>query len=78
MTLVPARIGRRRAGGVLLATVLAAALSAAPPVAQTALAASPLRIQADTVYTLDPAAGRVHVEIDFKVTDLKPNSAQFI
>ncbi|HEY4227417.1 MAG TPA: hypothetical protein VGM49_03695, partial [Candidatus Limnocylindrales bacterium] len=46
--------------------------------AQTALAASPLRIQADTVYTLDPAAGRVHVEIDFKVTDLKPNSAQFI
>jgi len=78
MTLLRARIGRRRAAGIVLATVLAGALSAAPPVAQTAFAASPLRVQADTVYTLDPAAGRVHVRIDFKVTDLKPDSAQFI
>jgi hypothetical protein len=69
---------RRRAGGVLLATLLAVALSASPPAAGTAFAGSPLRVQADTVYTLDPAAGRVHVEIDFRVTDLKPNSGQFI
>lgn len=74
----PARDGHRRAGAVLLATLLAVVLSAAPPAAQTALAASPLRIQADAVYTLDPAAGRVHVEIDFRVTDLKPSTAQFI
>jgi hypothetical protein len=71
--------GRRRAGGVLLATLLAVGVSAAPPAARIALAAaSPLRVQADTAYTLDPKAGRVHVEIDFKVTDLKPDSAQFI
>ncbi|MEA2673639.1 MAG: hypothetical protein QOI92_831, partial [Chloroflexota bacterium] len=69
---------RRRAGGVLLATLLAVALSASPPAAQLAYAASPLRVHADTIYTLDPGAGRVHVEVDFKVTDLKPNSAQFI
>jgi len=70
---------RRRGGGVLLATLLAVALCASPPAARIALAAtSPLRVQADTAYTLDPAAGRVHVEIDFKVTDLKPNSAQFV
>jgi hypothetical protein len=69
---------RRRAGGVLVATLLAVALSASPPAAQVAYAASPLRVQADTLYTLDPGAGRVHVEVDFKVTDLKPNSAQFI
>ncbi|HYK96721.1 MAG TPA: hypothetical protein VE011_12795 [Candidatus Dormibacteraeota bacterium] len=68
----------RRAGGVVLATLLAMFLAAAPPAARTALAASPLRVQADTIYRLDPAAGRVHVEIDFKVTDLKPDSAQFV
>ena len=69
---------RRRAGAVLLATLLAIALSASPPAAGTAAAASPLRVTADTLYTLDPGAGRVHVEIDFTVTDVKPNSAQFI
>jgi hypothetical protein len=71
-------LAHRRAAAVALGTLLAVALSASPPAAQTALAASPLRIQADAVYTLDPAAGRVHVEIDFRVTDLKPNTAQFI
>jgi hypothetical protein len=73
------RAGHRRSSGILLAALLAVGLGAAPPTARVALAASsPLRVQATTVYTLDPGAGRVHVEIDFKVTDLKPNSAQFI
>jgi hypothetical protein len=70
---------RRRAGAVLLATLFAIVLAASPPAAGIAAAASsPLRVAADSVYTLDPAAGRVHVQIDFTVTDQKPNSAQFI
>jgi hypothetical protein len=74
-----ARGVRRRLSGLLLASLAAAAISVAPPGARTAVAASsPLRVQADTTYSLDPGARRVHVEIDFSVTDLKPNSDQFV
>lgn len=70
--------GHRRAGGVLLAALLAIALGLSPAAAQPALAAGTLRLEADTTYTLDPDAGRVHVEIEVKATSLKPNSASFI
>lgn len=71
-------MGFRRVEALLVATLLAIALSASPPAVGTALAAEPLRIQADATYTLDPGAGRVHIAIDFKATNLKPNSASFI
>ena len=60
---------------VLVAAVLAIALGVAPSTARPVLAAEPLRTQADTVYTIDPAAGRVHVAIAITATNLKPNSA---
>lgn len=69
----------RRAGGVLLGVVFALALSVTPPAVHTAAAASsPLRTQADATYTLDPKSGRVHVAIEMKETDLKPDTAQFV
>ena len=63
---------------VLVAAVLAIALGVAPSTARPVLAAEPLSTQADTVYTIDPAAGRVHVAIAITATNLKPNSAAFI
>jgi hypothetical protein len=69
---------RRRIGGLLLATFLALGVSAAPPAVRTALAAGPLAVQANATYTLDPGAARVHVAIDFRATNLKPNSATLI
>lgn len=68
----------RRVAGVLVASLVAVALAISPPAVQPALAASTLRIQADAIYTLEPDAGRVKVEIAFKVTNLKPNSASFV
>ena len=65
-------------GGILLATLLAIALGASPAAVRTAFAAGTLRLQADAIYTLDPEAGRVQVEIDVRATNLKPNTASFI
>src|SRR5262245_35629385 len=76
------RVGRlrvgRRAGTLVAATFLAIAIGVSPPAARTALAAGPLRIQADATYTLDPDAGRVHVAIEVNVTNLKPDSGSFV
>jgi hypothetical protein len=69
----------RRAAGLLLAATFAALLTLAPASAPPARAAvDTLRTEASATYTLDPAAGRVHVEIDITETDLKPNTAQFV
>ena len=70
--------GRRRIGIAASATILATALAAFPPAVRPAVAANPLRVQADAVYTLDPDAASVHVAIDFRVTNLKPSSAQYV
>jgi hypothetical protein len=69
---------RRRLAALLLATVVAVGLGAAPPAVHPVLAAGPLRIAADATYVLDPDAGRVHVAIEFRATNLKPDSASFI
>jgi hypothetical protein len=73
------RWGRRRTvRGALVAAFLALALSVSPPATRTAVAAGALRVDGAATYTLDPEAGRVHVAIDFDVTDLKPNTATTI
>ena len=54
---------------------LAVTVGVSPAAVRTALAADPLRIAADATYVLDPGDGRVHVAIDFELTNLKPNSA---
>ena len=64
-----------RLGAALGATALAVSVGISPAAVRTAFAAGPLRVEADTRYELDPEAGRVHVAIDFKVTNLKPNTA---
>jgi hypothetical protein len=72
-----ARRGRRgwpRAGGVVIAVLLALGLSVSPPVVSPADAAGPLQLGADAVYTLDPDAGRVRVAIDVEATNLQPPS----
>ena len=69
------RLGRLGALGVALFLGLGIALS--PTSSRIVLAADPLRVQADATYTLDPPAGRVHVAIDYEITDLKPDTAQF-
>ena len=69
---------RLRGTSVLVAAALAVALTVTPPAARPALAAGTLRVTADASYTLDPAAGRVHVEVDVTVTSLKPNSGSFV
>ena len=73
---------RLRAGRLRLvvpaALLLGLGLAIAPASARPAAAADTLRVSADATYTLDPGAGRVHVAIQYQVTDLKPNSAQFI
>lgn len=69
----------RRAGSLLIAAVFALLLAVAPPSARPALAAvDSLRTKASATYTLDLAARRVHVAIDITVTDLKPNTQQFV
>ena len=71
-----AALSRRSAAAVAL--LLGIGLAISPAVARPAAAADPLQVSADATYTLDPGAGRVHVAIQYQVTDLKPNSAQFI
>jgi hypothetical protein len=78
MDLGLAPFARRRLGGLLVALAVGAALAVSPVGARPAAAADPLRVAADTTYTLDPGAGRVHVVIRYRVTDLKPNSARFV
>lgn len=58
-----------------LAAVIAITLGVSPLAVQPALAAEPLRTEADATYTLDPEAGRVHVEIDVTQTNMKPDTA---
>jgi hypothetical protein len=69
---------RRRLAGVLLASLLAVGAGASPVAVRTAVAAGPLRVAADATYVLDPDAGRVHVAIEFRATNLKPNTASII
>ncbi len=70
---------RGRRGSAILAVLFALALGLSPGAARPVAAGSdPLRTQADATYTLDPDAGRVHVVIDVKETDLKPNTATYV
>ena len=69
---------RVRRTGLLLAAALAVALGIAPPLARPALAAGPLQLAADTEYTLDPEDGRVHVAIEVRATNRKPNTSTVI
>jgi hypothetical protein len=71
-------MGGRRIGVLAIAFLLGLGLAVSPTSSRVALAAKALGVDADATYTLDPAAGRVHVVIDYAVTDLKPSSAQFI
>ena len=65
----------RRLGAAILATALAVTVGVSPAAVRPALAAGPLRIEADARYDLDPGAGRVHVAIDIQLTNLKPSTA---
>ena len=67
-----------RPAAVALGLLLAVGLTLSPTGTRLAVAADPLRVSADATYTLDPAARRVHVVVSFAVTDLKPNSAQYV
>lgn len=71
------RVGRSRLV-VLAALLLGFGLAISPAGARPAAAADPLRVAADATYTLDAGAGRVHVAIQYEVTNLKPSSAQFV
>ena len=79
MTTMRPRPGRadllHRLGAALLATALAVMVGVSPAAVRPALAAGPLRIEADARYDLDPGAGRVHVAIDIQLTNLKPDTA---
>ena len=72
------RLMRRHVAALAAALLLGLGLAIAPSGARTALAADPLKVRADATYTLDPPAGRVHVVIDWQITDLKPNSGGYI
>jgi hypothetical protein len=74
----PRRRHGHRLAGILVAAGLAVALGFAPQAARPVLAAGTLRVAADASYTLDPTAGRVHVEVDVTATSLKPNSGSFV
>lgn len=73
------RLGRAtplpRLAAVALLAALAATLGLRPGAVGTALAAGPLRIEAAATYELDPNHRRVHVAIDFDLTNLKPSTA---
>jgi hypothetical protein len=71
------RIPHRSLGALAVALLLAVGLAVSPMSTGVAVAANPLRVQAEASYTLDPGARRVHVAIHYEVTDLKPDSAQF-
>ena len=68
----------RRAGGLVLGILLATLVAWSPFAVQPALAAGSLRVQADTTYTVDPDAARIHVAIDYRVTNNKANTATII
>ncbi|HEY3188392.1 MAG TPA: hypothetical protein VGJ70_13020, partial [Solirubrobacteraceae bacterium] len=72
------QIVRRRLGALVVASFLGLGLAITPAGGSVVLAADPLRVKADATYTLDPGAGRVHVVLQYQMTDLKPNSAQYI
>lgn len=73
-----AKARARRLGGVLVGLVLATLVAWSPLAVQPALAAGPLRIKADTTYTVDPEDGRVHVALKYTVTNNKPNTPTII
>jgi len=62
-----------RRAALLGAVAIALGLTVAPPIARPALAAEPLRIEAEATYAVDPEAGRIHVVIDVTATNLKPD-----
>lgn len=68
----------RRLAGMLLGTILATLVAWSPPAVQPAFAAGSLGVRANTTYTVDPDAGRVHVAITYTVTNNKPNTATII
>ena len=68
----------RRLGGVVLGALLATLVAWSPLAVQPALAAGPLRIEADTTYTVDPEDGRVHVAVEYRFTNNKPNTSTII
>lgn len=68
----------RRLAGLALPALLATAALLSPVGAAPALAAGDLRIGADATYTVDPDAGRAHVAVQFRVTNVKPASATVI
>lgn len=75
----PAGPSRIRMVG-LLAAVAAVVLTIVPPsgpVPALAAADPHLRFEAATTYTLDPEAGAIHVAIDVKVTNRKPDSSRY-
>jgi hypothetical protein len=69
-------IARTGLTGLLLASVLALSPGSARPVA--AATTSTLQTDAAVTYTLDSAKHLVHVAIDVKVTNLKPNSGGLV
>ena len=69
---------RRRLAALAVAAPLAIAALLSPVAAAPALAAGDLRLAADATYTLDPEAGRTHVAIRFRATNLKPASATIV
>jgi hypothetical protein len=68
----------RRLGGLVLGTLLATLVAWSPLAISPVLAAGPLRVAADTTYTVDPGAGRVHVAIRYTFTNNKPNTSTII
>lgn len=68
----------RRLGGLVLGMLLATLVAWSPLAVSPVLAAGPLRVAADTTYTVDPGAGRVHVAIRYTFTNNKPNTSTII
>jgi hypothetical protein len=72
------KAGGRRLGGVVLGMLLATLVAWSPVAVQPALAAGPLRIEADTTYTVDPGDATVHVAVAYRITNNKPNTPTII
>lgn len=68
---MPGRLGRVLLGAVLATLVAWSPAAVVEPVA----AAGPLRVEAETTYTVDPDAGRVRVAIEYTLTNNKPSTA---
>ena len=69
---------RWRLGGALAGLFVAVLVAWSPLAVQPVLAAGPLRVEADTTYTVDPGDARIHVEIDYRVTSNKANTPTII